>query len=129
MTATKSRCMLWRPRSRARGVLGIWPRGGPGPGEAGYDVQLSKSLNLWISSPSVGGTVVFNVIHGTYGEDGTLQKELEAAGMFYTSVLRRQPVDCAWIKQRRKRSPRPKASRFPGVSRLIPIIRKAPAIW
>lgn len=29
------------------------------------------------------GSVVFNIIHGTYGEDGTLQAELDAAGRVY----------------------------------------------
>lgn len=35
-----------------------------------------------------GTTLAFNVIHGTYGEDGTLQEELELRGVPYTGARR-----------------------------------------
>lgn len=35
-----------------------------------------------------GTDVAFNVIHGTYGEDGTLQAELEGRGVLYTGARR-----------------------------------------
>ncbi|MDA3960364.1 MAG: D-alanine--D-alanine ligase [Planctomycetota bacterium] len=51
--------------------------------EAGCDVQVvdvTDSLDLTSLRPDA---VVFNIIHGTYGEDGVLQRELEAAGRSY----------------------------------------------
>lgn len=35
-----------------------------------------------------GTDIAFNVIHGTYGEDGTLQAELEERGVLYTGARR-----------------------------------------
>ena len=75
-----------------------------------------KSLNPLDLKLVREGAVVFNVIHGTYGEDGTLQKNSMQRGS--PTLVRRPPrVDCAWIKQRRKRSQKMQASRFRGVSK------------
>lgn len=50
-------------------------------GQAGCDVQLIEVDQRLDVSLIREGAVVFNVIHGTYGEDGTLQRELEAAAI------------------------------------------------
>jgi D-alanine-D-alanine ligase len=50
---------------------------------AGYAVQtldIGERLELSALRPQ---SVVFDIVHGTYGEDGTLQRELEAAGRTY----------------------------------------------
>ena len=49
----------------------------------GHDVlaiDLAGRLEAGALRP---GAVVFNIVHGTYGEDGTLQRELEALGRAY----------------------------------------------
>ncbi len=49
------------------------------------------------------GAVVFNIIHGTYGEDGTLQAELDAAGRSYVgsdAAASRLCMDKAATKER-----------------------------
>jgi len=49
------------------------------------------------------GAVVFNIVHGTYGEDGTLQAELDAAGRSYVgsdAAVSRLCMDKAATKER-----------------------------
>ena len=46
------------------------------------------------------GAVVFNLVHGTYGEDGTLQAELDAAGIAYIPAQVLLPAACAWTSMR-----------------------------
>lgn len=49
----------------------------------GHDVQeLDPRPGQWTLPP--GTEVVFLALHGTYGEDGTVQRELEALGVPYT---------------------------------------------
>ena len=50
---------------------------------AGYDVHLvtiEERLDLSACRPDA---IIFNIVHGTYGEDGQLQAELEQAGRLY----------------------------------------------
>ena len=51
--------------------------------EAGCDVQLVEVAQELDLSHLREGAKVFNIIHGTYGEDGTLQKVLDDAGVAY----------------------------------------------
>lgn len=50
---------------------------------AGVDARLVTVDQTLELSQLRSGSVVFNVIHGTYGEDGTLQQVLDEAGRVY----------------------------------------------
>lgn len=69
----------------------------------GHDVariDLTGRLDVTRLRP---GTLVFNIIHGTYGEDGTLQAELDAAGFSYVgsdAAVSRLCMDKAATKER-----------------------------
>lgn len=54
--------------------------------EKGYNAQELElePANLIPTLEKMGAKVVFNAVHGMYGEDGRLQSILEAAGMPYT---------------------------------------------
>ncbi len=54
--------------------------------EKGYNAQEVElePANLIPTLEKMGAKVVFNAVHGMYGEDGRLQSILEAAGMPYT---------------------------------------------
>lgn len=54
--------------------------------EKGYNAQEVElePANLIPALEKMGAKVVFNAVHGMYGEDGRLQSILEAAGMPYT---------------------------------------------
>jgi D-alanine--D-alanine ligase len=69
----------------------------------GHDVQLiDLKAELEIASLRAG-TLVFNLVHGTYGEDGRLQAVLEAAGRTYVgsdAVASRLCMDKAATKAR-----------------------------
>lgn len=54
--------------------------------EKGYNAQEVElePANLIPNLEKMGAKVVFNAVHGMYGEDGRLQSILEAAGMPYT---------------------------------------------
>ena len=54
--------------------------------EKGYNAQEVElePANLIPTLEKIGAKVVFNAVHGMYGEDGRLQSILEAAGMPYT---------------------------------------------
>lgn len=54
--------------------------------EKGYNAQEVElePANLIHTLEKMGAKVVFNAVHGMYGEDGRLQSILEAAGMPYT---------------------------------------------
>lgn len=54
--------------------------------EKGYNAQEVElePANLIPTLEKMGAEVVFNAVHGMYGEDGRLQSILEAAGMPYT---------------------------------------------
>ena len=49
----------------------------------GYDVSAIDVTDRLDVTRLRKGAVVFNIIHGTYGEDGTLQSELELAGFSF----------------------------------------------
>ncbi|NRA39827.1 MAG: D-alanine--D-alanine ligase [Planctomycetes bacterium] len=51
--------------------------------EAGYDVHAVDIQDRVIIEDLRTDAVIFNIVHGTYGEDGTLQQELEQAGLCY----------------------------------------------
>lgn len=62
-------------------------------GKSVLDALLSRGFNVWMLDPQGdfvpelkrrGATLVFNAVHGTFGEDGTLQKLLDLAGIPYT---------------------------------------------
>jgi len=50
---------------------------------AGCNVQELLVTDYTITAPE-GVDVIFNTIHGTFGEDGTMQKQLEEQGVAYT---------------------------------------------
>jgi len=68
---------LWEQRKQAEASLATiltdptWP---------GLLIQDSSSPNEWLYQPI---DIVFPVLHGTYGEDGTIQGLLEMAGLPY----------------------------------------------
>ncbi len=49
----------------------------------GFDVLVIDLAGRLDAGQLRQGSVVFNIVHGTYGEDGTLQRELEALGRAY----------------------------------------------
>ncbi len=49
----------------------------------GHDVHVIEVESTLDLSQLRPGAVVFNIVHGTYGEDGRLQAELDAAGKTY----------------------------------------------
>ncbi|MHC5068820.1 MAG: hypothetical protein ACYTF0_09560, partial [Planctomycetota bacterium] len=53
---------------------------------AGCDARALEVDDVLDVTRLRAGAVVFNVIHGTYGEDGTLQGELDAAGIAYVGT-------------------------------------------
>jgi D-alanine-D-alanine ligase len=60
----------------------------------GHDVQLidlAGKLDVGALRP---GAVVFNIVHGTYGEDGRLQAELDAVGKTYVGSDARVSALC-----------------------------------
>ncbi len=50
---------------------------------AGHDVEVIDLPGRLEPARLRAGAVVFNIVHGTYGEDGTLQAELDALGKSY----------------------------------------------
>ncbi len=52
----------------------------------GHDVQLIDLPGKLEPARLRDGAVVFNIVHGTYGEDGTLQRELDALGKNYVGA-------------------------------------------
>ena len=50
---------------------------------AGYDVHIIEIDDRLALGDLRDDSVVFNIVHGTYGEDGVLQAELDAAGRVY----------------------------------------------
>ncbi len=50
---------------------------------AGHDVKTIDVESSMDMADLRSESIVFNIIHGTYGEDGVLQKELEAAGRVF----------------------------------------------
>jgi D-alanine-D-alanine ligase len=103
---------------RLQGKVIALAKGGPGSERAvsletakGVKEALeslgAKVLEVDVTGVGIGvpaGTeVVFNVIHGTYGEDGQLQRELEERGVAYTgagSVSSELAFDKARSKER-----------------------------
>jgi D-alanine-D-alanine ligase len=49
----------------------------------GHDVAALDLAGELVAARLRPGAVAFNIVHGTYGEDGTLQRALEAAGVAY----------------------------------------------
>ena len=69
----------------------------------GHDVRLIEVGQRLDAAALRPGSVVFNIIHGTYGEDGTLQAELEALGRRFVgsdSAVSRLCMDKQATKQR-----------------------------
>lgn len=54
-----------------------------GLGARGHDVQAIDLPGKLEPARLRSGAVVFNIVHGTYGEDGQLQRELDALGKAY----------------------------------------------
>lgn len=103
---------------RLQGKVIALAKGGPGS-ERAVSLETAKgvkealeSLGAKVVEVDVAGSgmevpagteVVFNVIHGTYGEDGQLQRELEERGVAYTgagSVSSELAFDKARSKER-----------------------------
>lgn len=53
--------------------------------DAGYQAE-SLVIDSSVISPKAGTGLVFNTIHGTFGEDGRLQRQLEEKGIAYTGA-------------------------------------------
>jgi len=86
---------------RLQGKVIALAKGGPGS-ERAVSLETAKGVKEALESLGAkvlevdvtgagmavpaGAEVVFNVIHGTYGEDGQLQRELEARGVAYTGA-------------------------------------------
>jgi D-alanine-D-alanine ligase len=71
--------------------------------ERGHDVQAIDLPGRLDPAALRHGAVVFNIVHGTYGEDGTLQAELDALGKPYVgsdAAASRLCMDKALTKER-----------------------------
>lgn len=71
--------------------------------EKGYNAQELElePANLIPTLEKMGAKVVFNAVHGMYGEDGRLQSILEAAGTPIQAAAYLQ-VQLLWIRLRLK---------------------------
>ena len=72
-----------RPERRARSVAALRRGGGEGVAVARPQVlELDPRDGSWVLP--AGTDVVFLALHGTYGEDGTVQRQLDELGVLYT---------------------------------------------
>ena len=72
-------------------------------GRCGCDVQVVDLAGRLDAARLRPGAVAFNIVHGTYGEDGTLQAELDALGVSYVgsdAAASRLCMDKAATKER-----------------------------
>lgn len=72
-----------------------------GLSERGHDVQAVDLAGKLEAGRLRPGAVAFNIVHGTYGEDGVLQAELDALGVSYvgsTAAVSRLCMDKAATK-------------------------------
>ena len=75
-----------RPRLRTRGFAAHRPPAWPPPCARSASTPSKSTFAAPVSPCPTGTALAFLAIHGTFGEDGKLQAELEARGMPYTGA-------------------------------------------
>ncbi len=78
---------VWRHLRGARGEPRQRRPGDRGAAEAGFDVrpiEVGPDLGAVIAALTPAPDVVFNALHGRFGEDGTIQGVLDWLGIPYT---------------------------------------------
>jgi D-alanine-D-alanine ligase len=86
--------------------------------DAGYDayeVEVTQDIAALLEALTPAPDVVFNALHGRWGEDGCIQGLLELLHIPYTCCISPTPTRASWprrwpcTRRWRKASPRPPA--------------------